>query len=53
MSRSIRTTKRREFLKTTAGVATAATVGPLLWIKDAEAQWSNQPEKGARLRVLR
>ena len=44
--------KRREFLKTSAGVA-AATVGPLIWIKDASAQWSNTPEKGAKLRVLR
>ena len=44
--------KRREFLKTSAGVA-AATVGPLILIKDAAAQWSNAPEKGARLRVLR
>ncbi len=44
--------KRREFLKTSAGVA-AATVGPLILIKDAAAQWSNTPEKGAKLRVLR
>jgi multiple sugar transport system substrate-binding protein len=44
--------KRREFLKTSAGVAVAAA-GPLIWVKDASAQWSNTPEKGARLRVLR
>ncbi len=44
--------KRREFLKTSAGVA-AATAGPLIWVKDAQAQWSNAPEKGAKLRVLR
>ena len=44
--------KRREFLKTSAGVA-AATVGPLILMKDAAAQWSNAPEKGAKLRVLR
>jgi multiple sugar transport system substrate-binding protein len=44
--------KRREFLKTSAGVA-AAAAGPLIWVKDASAQWSNTPEKGARLRVLR
>jgi multiple sugar transport system substrate-binding protein len=44
--------KRREFLKTSAGVA-AAAAGPLIWVKDAEAQWSNTPEKGAKLRVLR
>ena len=45
--------KRREFLKTTAGVAAGATVGPMIWVKDAQAQWSNTPEKGAKLRVLR
>jgi multiple sugar transport system substrate-binding protein len=44
--------KRRDFLKTSAGVA-AATAGPFIWVKDASAQWSNQPEKGAKLRVLR
>jgi multiple sugar transport system substrate-binding protein len=44
--------KRREFLKTSAGVA-AAAAGPLVWVKDASAQWSNAPEKGAKLRVLR
>jgi multiple sugar transport system substrate-binding protein len=44
--------KRREFLKTSAGVA-AATAGPFIWVKDAAAQWSNAPEKGAKLRVLR
>ena len=44
--------KRREFLKTSAGVA-AATAGPFIWVKDAAAQWSNTPEKGAKLRVLR
>ena len=45
--------KRREFLKTTAGVAAGATVGPMIWVKDAQAQWSNTPEKDAKLRVLR
>jgi multiple sugar transport system substrate-binding protein len=48
----MRNLKRREFLKTSAGVA-AAAAGPLIWVKDAQAQWSNTPEKGARLRVLR
>ena len=42
--------KRRDVLK--AGAATAV-VGPMIWVKDASAQWSNQPEKGAKLRVLR
>ena len=45
--------KRREFLKTSAGVAAGASVGPFIWVKDAAAQWSNAPEKGAKLRVLR
>jgi multiple sugar transport system substrate-binding protein len=48
-------TQRRDFLKTTTGVAAGATAGaPLLWIPKASAQtWNNEPEKGARLRVLR
>jgi len=45
--------KRRKFLKTSAAVAAGAAVGPMIWVKDAAAQWSNQPEKGAQLRVLR
>jgi len=45
--------KRRKFLKTSATVAAGAAVGPLIWVKDASAQWSNTPEKGATLRVLR
>jgi multiple sugar transport system substrate-binding protein len=45
--------KRRKFLKTSAAVAAGAAVAPLLWVKDASAQWSNTPEKGATLRVLR
>jgi multiple sugar transport system substrate-binding protein len=44
--------KRRDFLKATAGVA-AGAAAPMLWMKDAHAQWSNAPEKGAKLRVLR
>src|SRR5690349_20669266 len=45
--------KRREFLKTSAAVAAAAVVGPMIWVKDASAQWTGAPEKGAKLRVLR
>jgi multiple sugar transport system substrate-binding protein len=45
--------KRREFLKTSAAVAASAAAGPMIWVKDANAQWSNTPEKGAKLRVLR
>ena len=45
--------KRRRFLKTSAGVAAAAAIGPMIWVKDANAQWKNVPEKGAKLRVLR
>ncbi|HUH93248.1 MAG TPA: ABC transporter substrate-binding protein [Casimicrobiaceae bacterium] len=44
---------RRDFLKASAGVAAGAAVGPFIWVKDANAQWSNTPEKGAKLRVLR
>ena len=44
---------RRRFLKNTSAAAGAAAVGPLLWPATAHAQWSNQPEKGAKLRVLR
>ena len=45
--------KRRKFLKTSAAVAAGAAVGPMIWVKDANAQWANVPEKGAKLRVLR
>jgi multiple sugar transport system substrate-binding protein len=44
--------KRREFLKTSAAVA-ASAAAPMIWVKDANAQWNNTPEKGAKLRVLR
>src|SRR5437762_616907 len=44
--------KRRDLLKGAAGVAAAATF-PMIWVKDAHAQWNNAPEKGAKLRVLR
>jgi multiple sugar transport system substrate-binding protein len=47
--------KRRDFLKTTAGIAAGTVSGTLLAPRVASAQgaWNNQPEKGARLRVLR
>jgi multiple sugar transport system substrate-binding protein len=46
--------KRRKFLKTSAGLAAGAAAGPMIWVKDANAQqWKNTPEKGAKLRVLR
>lgn len=46
--------KRRDFLKTSAAAAAGAAVGPLVWAGDAQAQqWSNTPEKGAKLRLLR
>ncbi len=45
--------ERRSILKATAAVGTAAAVGPMIWTRDAHAQWSNAPEKGAKLRVLR
>jgi multiple sugar transport system substrate-binding protein len=44
--------KRRDFLKLSAGLA-AGAAGPLIWVKDAQAQWNSAPEKDARLRVLR
>jgi multiple sugar transport system substrate-binding protein len=43
---------RRKFLKKTSAAAAAASL-PVLWPSTASAQWSNQPEKGAKLRVLR
>jgi multiple sugar transport system substrate-binding protein len=42
--------ERRDVLK---AAAATATVGPMIWVKEASAQWSNAPEKGAKLRVLR
>ncbi len=46
--------KRRKFLKTSAGLAAGAAVGPMIFVKNANAQaWHNTPEKGAKLRVLR
>ena len=51
--------KRRDFLKTTAAGATAGAAistgagGLLLPQAHAQATWNNQPEKGAKLRVLR
>ena len=47
------TFKRRDFLKSSAVAAAAAGVGPAIWTSKAHAQWSNAPEKGAKLRVLR
>jgi multiple sugar transport system substrate-binding protein len=45
--------KRRKLLKAGAGLA-VGTAMPFFWVKDAGAQqWSNVPEKGAKLRVLR
>jgi multiple sugar transport system substrate-binding protein len=44
--------KRRDFIKLSAGLA-AGAAGPLVWVKEANAQWNSAPEKGARLRVLR
>jgi multiple sugar transport system substrate-binding protein len=45
-------TNRRKFLnQATAGAAAVSL--PLMWPASAQAQWNNQPEKGAKLRVLR
>lgn len=43
---------RRKFLKKTSAAAGIAAA-PMLWPAAAQAQWNNQPEKGAKLRVLR
>ncbi len=43
---------RRKFLETTSAAA-SVVAAPMLWPSTAHAQWSNQPEKGAKLRVLR
>ena len=45
--------KRRDVLKASATLATGAVVGPFIWVKQAAAQWRNEPEKAAKLRVLR
>ena len=45
--------KRRDFLKTTVGIA-AGAAAPVALMQEAQAQqWTGQPEKGAKLRVLR
>jgi multiple sugar transport system substrate-binding protein len=45
-------TNRRKFLQASAGAAAVSL--PLMWPSGAFAQqWNNQPEKGAKLRVLR
>ncbi|MEO6973121.1 MAG: ABC transporter substrate-binding protein [Rhodoferax sp.] len=43
---------RRKFLEKTSAAGVAVAV-PMLWPSAAHAQWTNQPEKGAKLRVLR
>jgi multiple sugar transport system substrate-binding protein len=45
--------KRRDFIKTTATVAAGAATGTLFAPAVHAQAWSNQPEKGAKLRVLR
>ena len=44
---------RRKFLQGTSAAAGTSAAGPLIWVKDAHAQWNNTVEKGAKLRVLR
>ncbi len=44
---------RRKFLQSTSVAAGASAAGPMIWVKDAHAQWNNTVEKGAKLRVLR
>ncbi len=49
--------KRRDFLKTTAGATAGAAIGGGTGMfapaAHAQAAWNNKPEKGAKLRVLR
>jgi multiple sugar transport system substrate-binding protein len=45
-------TNRRKFLQDASAGAAAVSL-PALWPQAAHAQWNNQPEKGAKLRVLR
>src|SRR5437868_15488434 len=45
-------TNRRRFLEN-ASKGAAAVALPLMWPTGAQAQWTSQPEKGAKLRVLR
>src|SRR3954447_20443484 len=46
--------KRRDFLKPSAPVAAGAATGTLFApAVHAQSTWTNQPEKGAKLRVLR
>ena len=46
--------ERRDFLKTTATVAAGAATGALFApAVHAQSAWTSQPEKGAKLRVLR
>ena len=44
---------RRKFLKKTSVAAGVTAAAPMLWHSAVQAQWNNQPEKGAKLRVLR
>ena len=40
-------TNRRKFLNQASAGAAAVSL-PLLWPASAQAQWTNQPEKGAK-----
>jgi multiple sugar transport system substrate-binding protein len=44
---------RRSFITTSTALAASAVAAPMVWIKDAQAQWNSAPEKDAKLRVLR
>ena len=46
-------TTRRQFIQSTGLATGAAAVAPALWTSKAQAQWTNVPEKDAKLRVLR
>ncbi len=45
--------KRRKVIRSIGATASLSVAGSMAWVKDAQAQLSYKPEKGAKLRVLR
>ena len=45
--------KRRKVIGSIGATASLTAAGSMIWVKDAHAQVSYKPEKGAKLRVLR
>ena len=46
-------TTRRQFIQSTSVATGALAAAPMLLSSPAQAQWTNVPEKDAKLRVLR